>query len=290
MHAENTNETEPIAFAIVTYREPFYDTVAYKSLKNSLLYLSSESCRIYIYDNTDQPQWQLEKVNPLINQSIFYFHNPENPGLSVAYNFLARKAMEDGMKWIVLLDQDTSLPPDAAAHYTTAAVQKEDVYLKAPVLKVGNNIFSPHRYFLMRSIPLKNITSKVYSLNDIRVINSGMMIYLPFFFKTGGYNESIKLDFTDFQFLARAKKYTGNIELLPIICQQNFSHDEQDLERALVRYRIYLTDWMKCHKPRFNDVIGYSLVCLTHLVKMSMKFKSLVFMKTFVNLVVLEQK
>lgn len=266
------------AFSIVVFREVFYETLAFRSLMNNSVFKSNGTKPVvFVYDNTDLPNWMVS-ADQIKEAEVHYFHNSANPGISVAYNFLASQA-RGSHEWMVFLDQDTTLPEDAVAGYSLAIKQNPDLLLKVPVLKVQESIFSPSATFLRKSVILKQITTGETSLQNRTVVNSGLMVNLPLFFRAGGYDERVKLDFADFLFIDRLRKHISTFEVLPIVCQHEFSHNETDIRKALDRYKIFKSDLASCPRYSWQDTIGYFLVGASHLVKLTTKFRSLKFLK-----------
>lgn len=275
--ATNTRESKLIAFAIVVYKEIFYKTTAFLTLQKSLSQLQNTgSWLILIYDNTDTEGWKIED-DSIKNTEIFYYHNPKNPGIGTAYNFLSRAAQQDGYEWILFMDQDTALPETAIAEYILAIRQRPDVLIKVPVTKANGKIYSPIRYVFKRGRIPRSVETGVKKFENYTFINSGIAIKLSLFFEAGGYDESIKLDFADFLFLDKVRKKTDQFEVLPVWPVQSFSFLEYDIGKALKRYEIFVKDLAKCPRTGITDMLAYSTLGWSHMFKLSIKYKSLKF-------------
>lgn len=272
-----------IAFGIVVYKELFYKTSAFISLLKSMRESGTTECPVFIYDNTDTPGWQAAGHKEHNEQNLIYFHNPLNPGISVAYNYMAGLAAKSGYEWMVFLDQDTDLPVNALAEYRRSIARNPGISVKAPVLYVRQKVFSPMRFIFKRSLELKNPLPGIYSFRNKMAVNSGLMVSLSLFFKAGGYNEAVKLDFADFQFLERAKKHVAEFEILNIACEHHFSHFETDIQKALARYAIFVKDLENCEKKGGLEELNYWLINVLHLVKLSLKFRTFRFLKIFLG-------
>jgi len=151
------------------------------------------------------------------------------------------------------------------------------VYIKAPLLKVNNWIFSPSKIWMKKSIIIKSISPGVHKFHSYTLVNSGLLVNIGFYLEIGGYNEKIKLDFADTVFIEKAKKKISHFELLPFVCVQDFSHNETNLDKAILRYSIYLADIRNCDGPGIKNRIGYGFVGLLHLAKLSWKFRTIKF-------------
>lgn len=93
-----------ILVVVVLYQQLFSQSPAYGPLSKAL---SEKQIQLIIYDNSPQRQQNelFEKEN------IVYHHDPQNPGLAVAYNFALSQA-DEGTRCLVTLDQDTRLVDD----------------------------------------------------------------------------------------------------------------------------------------------------------------------------------
>jgi hypothetical protein len=279
LSATDTQKLKLIAFAIVVYKELFYKTTAFLTLQKSLSQLPNGGERlILVYDNTDTSGWKIDDEQ-IKSSELFYYHNPINPGISTAYNFLSRAAQQNGYEWILFMDQDTALPETAIAEYISAIKQRPDIMIKVPVIKANGKIYSPIRYVFKRGRVPKSVTTGVKKLENYVFINSGFAIKLSLFFEAGGYDENIKLDFADFLFLDKVRKKTDQFEVLPVWPVQSFSFLEYDITKALKRYEIFVKDLAKCPRTGLIDTLAYSSLGWSHMFKLSVKYKSLKFAK-----------
>jgi GT2 family glycosyltransferase len=273
---------EILSFAIVVYRERYFETAAFKSVKQ-FAGLSKCSLQVFIYDNTDYNEWNIQSEKPVDGISVFYHRDETNPGIPVAYNYMVAAAARKGAEWVVLLDQDTMLPKDALSIYLDAIIRQPTVLVKTPVIMVENKIFSPFKTFFKKGKPIKKISSGVLSIKEFGFINSGMTIKISLFFEVNGYNECVKIDFADFLFIDRLTKKIEVFEILDFSCEHHFSHSEKDIEKALVRYSIFINDILSCPRTSFKDRIGYFIIGLMHLSKLTLVFRSVAFYKTWLQ-------
>jgi len=269
-----------LSFFIVTYGEIYYQTEAYETLIRSAKLAGLHRPDIYIYDNTDKVGWSIPKDMNM--EGVVYHHDSSNAGVSTAYNFLASKAFATATQWIVLLDQDTKLNENAVACYQRASKR---LYpgIKAPRLYVNSSLFSPVRLILHRSSKLRKIATGLHKFENLSMVNSGLMIHKDLFLAAGGYNEKIKLDFADFDFIGRIKKIESHFEVLDIDFEHEASYNEQNMDKALTRYKIFLSDISQCSKPFLSDKFGYNLVKLLHTLKLSVRFRHPAFVVLYIK-------
>ncbi len=269
-----------IAIGIVTFRESYCNTITYQSILESINISNVDNYSIIVYDNTDNRD-KVGDLEEIDNERVSYYHNPQNPGISVAYNFIAYQARKQGATWVLFLDQDTKLPPNSLKEYCDSLQINNNILIKVPILRINKKIFSPLKHFFHRAVRLRKLQPGIYDLNTYNFVNSGIFINLDFFEKVGGYNENIKLDFADYQFIDRVKKHTNKFELLPIECWHSSSQEESDKSKAIFRYNIFLKDIANCKRNSLKDYIGYFLVDILHLGKLTLKFKTIDFIKLY---------
>ncbi len=235
---------------------------------------------VLVYDNSKKPQ-PVPKTKGL---KIEYIHDPHNPGVSKAYNVGASHAHRNLKKWILLLDQDTALPPKILVDYQEAIDKNKEIRLFVPILKLKDGkVFSPCRYRLKRGFHLEKIENGIYSLWNLSPVNSGMMVDLLVFLEVGGYNERVKLDFSDFQFIERFRENHNKFYVLDTICYQDFSDDEGSYISQVNRYKYFCEGAKNIDKKSFWEWAQYSAVVFLRGIKLSIRYRKLAFMKTYLN-------
>lgn len=272
---------ENILFIIVSYKEYYYDSETFKSLIKSFDYYRGKSqiLNVFIGDNTDIKNWEINKVT-FENINIIY-NKFENIGISKVYNKGVDLAIRNNLEWVVLLDQDTSLPTNFCEVYAQSILEDNKVFIKVPkvYLKDKHRLLSPAKYIGYRSFLIKKIESGVQELKNISFINTGILVNISLFKKVRGYNEKIKLDFSDHDFVYRLKKQTSKYELLDIKLEQNFSSITDTKEQSLKRYEIYLENLDEFYKHKRNKFFIFINADLLRLLKLSVKFKSIDFLR-----------
>ena len=230
-----------------------------------------------VYDNSPAEYCQAPGNIP---STAYYFHDSNNGGLSKAYNYGAAIAEANGYDWILLLDQDTYFPDNAYEVYRQAL--KSDKMLAPSVVLENGAAFSPCRseWLGMKALRLPLGT---YSLYDICVINSGCCITLALFKKAGGYKETVKLDFSDYQFQRRLRKVSEQFDLINVELVQDFSNDEQDAAKLFLRFCFYLEGALQCDSETFSEKLKRHLQVLKHTVALTVRTKKLQFFKLYVK-------
>jgi rhamnosyltransferase len=143
--------------------------------------------------------------------NITYIADSGNSGVSKAYNKAAEIAGQRFKKWLLLLDEDTDFPINTIAAYLSAITLRPGEQLFAPVMLTQHNqIISPCTFRFMRGFYAAEAHPGVNSLKGKSLINCGICIKLDAFKQLNGYNEAIKLDFSDHDFIRRFKTHISD--------------------------------------------------------------------------------
>lgn len=266
-----------ILFGIVCFREKFWETLSFRTLLSSAK-STNKQISIFIFDNTDNENWNIEEeYNPVNAYRLQYIHNPNNPGIAVAYNTIAKYAKDNQFSHIVFLDQDTELPPDFSLEYSKIAEKNTEFAI--PLIFEKGKLLSPSIYKNYRSYFYDEIKDDVIKSENNSCINSGLMIKTDLFFKAGGYNEALRLDFCDHEFIKRVGKLTKSMNIIPIKLEQNFSTNTNSLDKALFRYALFTKDMKTFKKINHDDYKITLFVDIPHLIRLTLQYKSLAFIK-----------
>lgn len=252
---------------IVLYKCKLEDAHAY----HTLLAVGTFD-RYMVYDNSPR-DFRADAEN--LPAAAVYVRDERNGGLPKAYNTAARFAREHGYSRILLLDQDTVFPDGAGEIYGRF---NESVALSVPAMKtVSGADFSPCTLSGWKTRAVRQPVPGIYSLWEFASVNSGMCIDLELFFKAGGYNERIVLDFADFEFQNRLRKYASSFEILPMSVVQDFSNDETDVSRLLCRYDLYLKSAAQYHIDGLRGRLRLNVEVLAHTLALVRRSGSAVF-------------
>ena len=197
-----------LLISIVIYNKKISDLTILKKIPN-------KNIDIFIYDNSKLPQ----EIPTFENVNIYYEHDANNSGVSRAYNQAYKKAKELNKTLLLVLDQDSSFELSFIELYMKMYKEYKNDYIYAPIVcdEKKTKIYSPA--FLNNFVGKvqsfeKFVYEERYSLVDGSVINSGLMIPLEMFEKIGGYNEKLRLDFSDIYFIEKYKELNSKIVLL----------------------------------------------------------------------------
>ncbi|WP_183148060.1 glycosyltransferase [Chryseobacterium nematophagum] len=268
-----------ILYSIVSFREDYKESVVYKNLMRSFINSQgiNKKLHLFIYDNTDALEWTLKADNETnADIHIYYIHNPDNVGISKAYNAIADFAKNNTFDHIVFLDQDTYLPLNFYSVYEKFSSLEKNI--SVPLIYGGEKLISPSRYRLYRSFLYNEITDSYISTRGNSCINSGIMVKTDFFHKVGGYNSKLRLDFCDHEFMGRVKSFTENLYIIPIKLKQDFSTNTNSKDKALFRYSLFMKD-IRIFKRIKNHFLVTLFVDLPHLLRLSLQYKSFAFLR-----------
>jgi len=230
---------ESILATIVLYKTSLYDSKTFLSLTQSLK--AQNICLdLVVYDNS--PEFNQDSIFQHPNWRITYIADINNSGVSKAYNTAAEIAGELGKRWIIFFDQDTTFPENTIDSYIKTINNYPDYKLFAPIMLSNQTIISPCRFKFMRGTSFKSVDAGVNKLQNKSVINCGMCVDTDAFEKNNGYNELLKLDFSDHDFVRRFKKnVTNEFVVIDLKVQHELStKSKNSLDSDLIRFDHYL--------------------------------------------------
>lgn len=263
---------------IVIYNELIDNSESLNSLDSA--FTSGNKLDVLVYDNSKTPQ-NIERTK-FVNFNFTYLHNPNNPGLGVAYNKGGEMALKRNKKWLLLLDQDTVFANNFFDKMKEAIVTNPKIKLFAPILMLSNSvILSPCSFRFFHGKHLKEVSPGINSLSNNQPVNSGIIVNLKAFISVGGYNEKVKLDYSDHQFIERFKKIEKNYFVINSIGQQNFSGLEHDLDKILVRFKYFCIGALNFEINRFYDPFLLHFFLILKVIKNSVKHTNLNFFKIY---------
>jgi hypothetical protein len=120
-------------------------------------------------------------------------------------------------------------------------------------------------------------------LNKLAPVNSGMLVDLKAFYEVGGYNEKVKLDFSDFQFIERFRKVHKTFYVMDLICEQDFSDDEISCPAQAKRFRYYCEGARNIEKEGAWDWIQYNSFVFLRAVRLTIRYGNASFLRTYFN-------
>lgn len=266
---------------IVTYKEPYFNCKSFCSLLESLDQKYFPNLNFFIYDNS--PTSYINSKNDINsvyqNINLTYNHDSSNAGLGVAYNKGAAIAKQTNKKWLLILDQDTDFPKNVLVAYFKAVTSNSDVDIFAPTLFTEDmKLISPSKYLFRRGFPLPFIPNGITSLKNITPINSGTLISLTLFNSVGGYNEKIRLDFSDHAFMDKVRQKRKFLFIINCKIVHNLSsYSVNTLDKEITRFRFFC-EGAKAAGEETHSKFNYFIISSLRAIKLSYLFKDSTFL------------
>lgn len=254
-----------ILIVIVLYNQKLSESIAFNSLNDG-----NES--FLIYDNSNNIKEKKEYNLP----NVKYVRDESNPGLSFAYNYAAFFAKNNGYNWLLLSDQDTLFPKNAIGIYRSAISNYPGIKLFMPKIKVGKtSYFSPVPLSHYCSNLSRSVHTGLINPQKYAIINSGLLVNVNSFFEVGGYNDKVKLDFSDFQFIDRFATIYNKAFVIDLTCIQNYSDLEHSIDKKINRFEYYCTS-AKAFRPNSRgDRIWLNIAVTKRMLSLCRQSKSL---------------
>ena len=216
---------------IVLYRCTLEESRAFNTLQEQLKGMDM-NYELIIFNNDNRQQ---------IDDSRFVVVNSEeNNKLSYAYNFALNRAVENGYNWLLLLDQDTTVPQ---GYFTRLqdflkSGYPENLAAVVPVLKSGEIILSPKAVspFLRLESDIKH---KGYN-KWITAINSMSLMNVDFLQSIGGFSNKYQLDMLDRWSYTQIMKHNKQVYVLDLCSNHNLSFLNLEENITPARYSDYM--------------------------------------------------
>ncbi|MEZ0129526.1 glycosyltransferase [Flavobacterium sp. LBUM151] len=210
-----------IFIVIVLYKTSLEDSKTIETLKS----IPEESINLMVFDNSPVRQYveshfQYDKFN------INYQHNGSNPGLSYAYNLALSEASSLNIKWLLLLDQDTTITIEYIKEIINLKIEElsGDIVSIMPrvISLIDDKIITPVKMELggiCRPILIPcGIVKK-----GISGINSGTLLNVHFMNSIKGFSTNYSLDMLDHWYFREIKYKKKYIYLLQSFIKQDLS-------------------------------------------------------------------
>jgi GT2 family glycosyltransferase len=172
-----------------------------------------------------------------------YKHDATNSGLAAAYNWALDIAQSHGFSWLLLLDQDSKLPPTFLSLLVGAVElydRHESVAAIVPLVTDRGTAISPKRVRFGRMAPLPKPTPTVAEY-EVTAINSGVAVKSSFVASIGGFNPAYRLDCLD-HWLFRTIYASGKRAAISgYVLDHHLSVGDYRNQIGLTRYRSILS-------------------------------------------------
>lgn len=181
---------------MVRYKTPLTDSPTVRSLEQAFAVQPDllRSIGVMIWDNSPEPLEDASLPFP-----VSYRHASSNMGMSGAFNSAAAIAYGEGTPWMLMLDQDTTLPEHFLSQMLQHAVDLKDtkeVAAIVPKVYVRDFVVSPRRMMFNRHKAYPDGPGRILD-GEPAAINSGSLLRVRNLIEIGGYSEAFWLDYSD---------------------------------------------------------------------------------------------
>lgn len=223
---------------------------------------------VYIVDNAsaEETRQRLEQAAVQFeSQRLTILFNPDNRGIASALNQGFRWALEQGYKYLVVLDQD-SRPASNMTHELLRVYEthphRERIAILAPRIVDGRtgevaSVLQWQGAFLRKEVPQDNRLEHV-----ALVITSGSLNILSVYKHLGPFREDFFIDYVDTEYCLRAH---ANGFQITVACQADLYHrlgDQQQRQLAGLTLRPTFHSprrWYYIHRNRIQTARNYFL-------------------------------
>lgn len=275
---------DQVLVVIVLYRSTLAESSAYQSIAKAFAHFLNGDNQVDLVIVNNGPTY----VDCQADGAVFRLHYIEqldNPGVSKAYNLAGQLAGRLQKQWLLVLDQDTVLPTNFWDSYNESIDRYPTTPIHAPKLWSGDVLISPCKYRFYRGTLLPtNILPGLHSMKGRNVLNSGLLIRVEAFHAVGGYNESVRLYFSDFVFFDRIKTKHAtfavvNVDLIHDLSSTDYSSQKVASERFL----LYCQGGHAAAEGSLFRSIVYFITIGARSLLMGKRFGTLLFTKTFLR-------
>src|ERR1039458_9907668 len=192
---------------------------------------------VLVYDNSQHPSAN----NVGAHEGCTYVHDCNNGGTAAAYSRAVAVAIDKGIDWLLLLDQDTHLPQDfldaAAASLTRGSAERPAALV--PWVVEREKVVSPARVTLLGTIRPLRRGSSIEHVHGLTAVASGCLIRVATLQQILPFPRELWLDYVDHWMFARLNLRGARIEVL----------DE------VLRHRLSITTPTQLSRRRLNSIL-----------------------------------
>ena len=204
--------------------------------KNNLT--NNENYSLLVFDNSFK-----KSSESLKNLDYDYFHSNQNKGVIGAYKHAIIKANKEHFDWILMLDDDTTLPKDflfKSLRYLKKIANNNYISALVPKIFDNNKIISPSLVF-RGGLHLKlNKSFEGISEKYLCAIGSCSIVRTSFINDIGGFNTSFTLDCFDRWMFHQIYINHKKIFVSDIYVKHKLSIENYDNRMNLKRYHSIL--------------------------------------------------
>ena len=237
--------------------------------------------RVLLWDNSPTP------TTPILGFPFDYLHTGKNVGTAGAFNRAMEFAETQSIPWLLLLDQDTTLPEDFVAKmvdYGHRFADTPEVAAVVPLLWCRDQLISPKRLrSLYRISPVPPACYGTYK-EQVVVCDSATLMRTAALREAGGYDQELFwLDFSDIDVFAALHRNGKSIYIAgDLRLQHSLSIMDYDSSMTPERYANFLAAEGAFFSLRGStlDNIALTVRLLARATKQYLRYKN----KTFARM------
>ena len=260
-------DSPPILMVVVLYGKTF---AASKTLAGLTQAVAEDpgllrSFELLVWDNSPAPLKSATMPFP-----FRYHHATRNEGVAGAYNGAARLAHEQGARWLLLLDHDTSVTGDflrGMRQHADQAADDERIAAVAPYLHAGKFVLSPRLWRFARHVPLPRPAAAYTERRIIFAANSGTLVRVDALEAIGGYSPRFWLDYSDIYVFQRFHELGFGVRIAgDLALEHEVAMLDYDARMSPARYATYLAA-----ESDFLDLYRGSAESMLHMFRLAMR-------------------
>lgn len=151
------------------------------SVIQNILTYAKHLQRMYVIDNTETPEWNIEEAIKKISNSVYY-SDGVNEGIARRLNQATLYARNDGFTHLLTMDQDSSFSESVFLNY----INSVDAFLTQASVGMFTVNYQPNL-----------IENTGEAIEVVSGITSGSIVNLNVVRQIGGYNEDLFIDLVD---------------------------------------------------------------------------------------------
>jgi hypothetical protein len=196
---------------------------------------------VLVWDNSPTPL-----TSPKLEFPFDYFHSTKNVGTAGAFNGAMERAERMGIPWLLLLDQDTTLPDDflgKIAAYSGRFADNPEVAAVMPLLRCRGRLISPNYLAsFYRVVPVPPVSYDNRYKEQIFACDSATLMRVSALREAGGYDEGLFwLDFSDIYVYAAFYRNRRSVYVASDLqLEHSLSTVDYDNDMTPQRYRNFL--------------------------------------------------
>jgi GT2 family glycosyltransferase len=208
------------------------------------------SFKLVIYDNSPNGQ----TAPPEMPFECEYKHDPDNGGLAAAYNYALQRAAAENYGWLLLFDDDTSLPVDFIEKFNDISrMADSSVVAIVPKAHYRGRYFSPYKV-LFGGIH-RPVDRNFVGICDFEVsaVGSATMLRTSFMQELGGFNKTFWLDCLDSWIFHSIHLKGKKVYIAPVVIEHELSildYDKFMSEKKYLNTLKYEALFMRSYKTK----------------------------------------